>query len=166
MSEDIPDPATGLTPKEKNVVRDTWAIVKKDIKGAGYELFVRFFTENPSYQSLFPVLKDIPISEIRGNKKILAHATNVLYTLTALVDNLDEPDCLTEMLKKLGGNHAKRGVNLSMFDNLGKTIIGLLKDSLGPEIMNDFAISAWNKTYAVIESVVKVGLDEASKTSA
>ena len=39
--EDAPDPATGLTNREKQAVRDTWAIVKQDIKGHGYGIFVR-----------------------------------------------------------------------------------------------------------------------------
>jgi hemoglobin-like flavoprotein len=123
-------------------------------------MFHRFFTENPTYQSVFPTLKDIPLSEIHGNKKIQAHANNVLYAITSLVDNLDDTDCLVEMLKKLGGNHGKRGIQYSMFVNLGSTIVGLLKDKLGPQLMDDFAITAWTKTYGVIISVVKQGLDE------
>jgi hypothetical protein len=38
---DIPDPKTGLTPRERQAVVDTWAIVKQDAKGAGVELFIR-----------------------------------------------------------------------------------------------------------------------------
>lgn len=125
--------------------------------------FPRFFSENPSYQSLFPSFKDVPLSEIKGNKKVLAHGMNVLYALTSLVDNLDEPECLVEMLKKLGGNHSKRGIEHSMFVNLGSTIVGLLKDKLGPQHMDSFATEAWIKAYGVIISVVKQGLDAEKK---
>jgi hypothetical protein len=38
---DIPDPATGLTPRQRQLVLDTWAIVKQDAKGVGVELFMR-----------------------------------------------------------------------------------------------------------------------------
>lgn len=127
-------------------------------------LLHRFFTANPSYQSLFSSLKDIPLSEIHGNKKIQAHANNVLYALSSLVDNLDDTECLVEMLKKLGGNHSRRGIEYSMFVNLGTTIVGLLKDKLGSGLMDDFAINAWTKAYGVIISVIKQGLDEAQQT--
>ena len=40
--EDAADPATGLTDREKQAVRDTWAIVKQDIKTHAYGIFVRF----------------------------------------------------------------------------------------------------------------------------
>jgi hypothetical protein len=38
---DIPDPKTGLTPRERQAVIDTWAIVKSDAKRTGVELFIR-----------------------------------------------------------------------------------------------------------------------------
>lgn len=40
MSND-PDPATGLTNREKNIVRETWSVIKKDVRGNGSDLFVR-----------------------------------------------------------------------------------------------------------------------------
>ena len=88
---------------------------------------------------------------------------NVLYALTSLVDNLDEPECLVEMLKRQGSNHSKRRVEYSMFVNLGSTIVGLLKDKLGPQLMDSFATEAWVKAYGVIISIVKQGLEEGKK---
>jgi hypothetical protein len=38
---DIPDPKTGLTPRERQAVVNTWAVVKLDAKQTGVELFVR-----------------------------------------------------------------------------------------------------------------------------
>jgi len=58
--DEIPDEA-GLTPSEKDIIRKTWDLIKKDIAGNGYDLFIRFFTENPSYQQYFKSFKDIPI---------------------------------------------------------------------------------------------------------
>ena len=38
----VPDPATGLTPREKSAVRDSWAIIadKKKVRDNGVEFFV------------------------------------------------------------------------------------------------------------------------------
>jgi hypothetical protein len=38
---DIPDPRTGLTPRERQAVVDTWAILKPHAKQTGVELFMR-----------------------------------------------------------------------------------------------------------------------------
>ena len=41
MSGDDVDSATGLSKREKDIIRSTWSLVKQDIKGNGYDLFVR-----------------------------------------------------------------------------------------------------------------------------
>jgi hypothetical protein len=38
---DTPDPNTGLTPRERQIVVDTWGIVKPKAKEVGVELFKR-----------------------------------------------------------------------------------------------------------------------------
>jgi len=46
-SMDIPDPKTGLTPRERQIVVDTWSMVKPNAKEVGVELFkrlVEFYT--------------------------------------------------------------------------------------------------------------------------
>jgi len=164
MSE-IADSTTGLTNGEKDIIRNTWAEVKKDIKGNGYDLFIRFFTENPTYQQHFKGFSDVPIAELRGNKKVLAHANSVLYAITSLVDNLDDPECLVEMLKKVSESHVARGIAIPMFINLGTTIVGLLIDKLGPNVMDTVAIEAWKKTYGVIVHVIKQNYEAGDENS-
>jgi hemoglobin-like flavoprotein len=101
---------------------------------------------------------------MKGNKKLLAHATNVMYAITMLVDNIEDTEVLVEMLKKLGRNHYRRKITVQHFEDLKLTLIGLLKDKLGSDLMNDKAIAAWDKTYGVIVSVIKIGLEEAEKS--
>lgn len=121
----------------------------------------RFFSENPSYQSKFAAFRDVPITELRGNKKVLAHATNVLYAISSLVDNLEDPECLVEMLHKLGRNHFKHQISYPMFENLGGSLVGSMREKLGSELMSEAAIGAWKKAYGVIISLIKQGLDAA-----
>ncbi|CAG2169122.1 unnamed protein product [Oppiella nova] len=149
----------GLTATEKNLIRNTWALVKQDVPGNAYDLFIRFFDENPTYQQLFKSFKNVPKSELRGNKKVLAHGTNVLYAISMLVDNIDDTEVLVEMLTKLGRNHGNRRISYDMFVNLEKTLVGLLADKLGPTVMTQDAVNAWKKTYGVILSVLKPGLE-------
>ena len=125
----------------------------------------RFFTENPSYQQNFKSFKDVPIDQLRGNKKVLAHANNVLYQISMLVDYLDDTETLVEMLIKMAKNHHRRKITIKMFENLELSLVGLLKEKLGSELMNEFAIDAWKKTYGVILQVVQKGFDEAAKDS-
>ena len=57
----------------------------------------------------------MPLSELRTSKKLAAHATNVMYSLTCAIDNLDDPLCLKELLLKLGENHGRRKVTEKEF---------------------------------------------------
>jgi hemoglobin-like flavoprotein len=155
------DAAHPLTIDERDMVRKSWDVVKRDIRGSGYDLFERFFTENPTYQANFKSFKDVPLKELRGNKKLAAHAATVLYAITALVDNLDDPEVITEMLLKTSGAHFKRNITLPMFQNLGTSLVGFLVEKVGPELMTPEAIEAWKKTYGVILAIVGKGLQEA-----
>lgn len=107
----------------------------------------------------------MPISELKGNKKVLAHALSVLSAISSLVENLDDPEVLVEMLIKTGGNHFRRHIQVEQFDALGVTIVGWLIEKCGPQAMDQSGINAWKKTYSVIVSVVQKGMDQASKHS-
>ena len=103
----------------------------------------------------------MPLNELTGNKRLLAHANSVLYAISSLVDNLDDPETLVEMLHKLAANHFKRGITIAMFNNLGVALVGYLKTAL-PSQMDAAAVTAWTKTYSVMSSVIQEGLDKAS----
>jgi hypothetical protein len=57
----------------------------------------------------------LTIPELRDSKKLSAHATNVMYSLTGVVDNLEDPECLTELLIKLGRNHRRHSITQKEF---------------------------------------------------
>jgi len=75
----------------------------------------RFFEANPSYQKNFKSFKDVPLEDLPRNSKFQAHAINVMYALTSVVDNLDDTGCLVEMLMKLGQNHYRHGISRQEF---------------------------------------------------
>lgn len=90
------------------------------------------------------------------DKRLKAHATNVAYTLTMMVENIDEPEIFAEMVDKLAKSHKRKGVVTSHFQNLRKVLFSLLVDSLGTEMMNETAINAWSKAWeTIIQATIK-----------
>ncbi|CAG2111740.1 unnamed protein product, partial [Medioppia subpectinata] len=142
----------GLTETERDFVRNTWELVRQDVPGNGSDLFLRLFDENPEYQALFKAFKSVPKAELRYNKRFVAHVTNVMYTLSMIVDNIDETEVLVEMLTKMADNHRRHKSTVQMFVNLKTSLFGLLTDKLGPNVMTADAVNAWDKTYSVIVS--------------
>lgn len=69
----------------------------------------RLFERYPDEINYFP-FKDIPVSELGENKKFQAHASSVMYSVTSLVDNLNDAELLVNILVKLGENHKRRNI--------------------------------------------------------
>jgi len=157
---DIPDPKTGLTPRQKLVLKENWALVAKDIKGNGIDLFITFFKHHPEYQKDFQAFANVPFNELKTNKKLQAHAFSVMYALTSMIDNLDDIDCLLEILVKTGKTHGQRNIPLKKFEDLAVVVDGFLGEKLG-NVYTPFARCAWQKALEVINSVIKTGLDKA-----
>lgn len=87
-SHDAKDPVTGLTGTQKKNIRDSWALVRKDLRAAGLGFFhaydfvtikniktlklpkkkiFRFFKAHPEYQKLFE-FANVPVSELEKSK--------------------------------------------------------------------------------------------------
>lgn len=79
-------------------------------------LWYRLFEAHPEYQKLFRVFESLSLQELEKSAKLSAHATNVMYSLTSVIDNLEDPECLTELLIKLGQNHDRHGVSEKEFN--------------------------------------------------
>lgn len=159
---DVVDEKTGLTPRQKQIVKDTWDVVKLDIKVNGVDLFIMYFQKHPHYQKVFRAFSDVPISELKGNRRLLAHATSVMYAITSVVDNLNDPDCLVELLAKIGDSHIPRNLARHHFEDLGSVILEILEIKLGSRLMNDTAKDAWRKTLAVMNNLIVENLEKSS----
>nr|CAD7444557.1 unnamed protein product [Timema bartmani] len=155
---DVPDPATGLSPREKKALIDTWELVKLDITGNGVAILVEFFRTYPQKLEKFAAFSTVPLDKLSTNKKFHAHANAIMYTVTSVVDNLDEPEVLVEMLKKLGENHGRRKIVKSEFEELKKVILIVLTEKLGNKLTPQ-AAAAWDKALTVVVEVTSQGIN-------
>lgn len=76
----------------------------------------RLFEQHPEYQKLFKAFADVPKDKLPTNGKLLGHATSVMYALNSIVDNLEDPVCLVELLHKVGSSHAPRNITRKHFE--------------------------------------------------
>jgi len=77
-----------------------------------------FFTNYPEYQRKFRGFADVPLDQLRENKRLKAHGFTVLSSIDGLVNNMDDPDVLSELLFKIGQNHSKRQLKTGDFQVL------------------------------------------------
>jgi len=158
---DVPDPSTGLTQRDKDIVTKTWKLFRADLKANGIKLFMKLFQEYPEYQHLFKAFADIPMDKLATNGRLIAHVTSVMYAMSSLIDNLDDLECLVELLHKIGISHKPRNLKAEHFQNLAKGIISTLEDILGTSVMDDAAKEAWSKTLQVANGEIIKSLESA-----
>lgn len=158
-SLDAPDPKTNLTLRQKKVIQENWALVQKDIRGNGVDFFLTFFKHHPEYQKDFKSFATVPMDQLRDNKKLHAHAFSVMYAISSMVDNLEDIDCLLEILVKMGQSHGKRSITIKKFENLAVVFVDFLGEKLGSGF-TPYARLAWQKAFDVINAVIKTGMEK------
>jgi hypothetical protein len=79
--------------------------------------------------------------------------------MSSLLDNLDDPECLDIMLLKHGKNHAHMNIDFKWFIELGRIIGGCVKQRLGSDF-DDFAETAFHKSYGYMLRIIKIALDQ------
>ena len=77
--------------KKKQII---WLATAIDL----FQFLIRFFTKYPEYQKLFKSFATLPLNELNGNKRVLAHGLNVIYTLSAVIDSIEDAELFTEVI--------------------------------------------------------------------
>ena len=76
---------------------------------------IRFFGVHPTYQDMFPTLRNLTKDELRTSSKLRAHASVVMNNIDALIGNLTDAECVEEIILKIVRTHAPRGVKQQHF---------------------------------------------------
>ncbi|XP_076652825.1 globin 1 isoform X1 [Halictus rubicundus] len=139
------DEATGLTGRQKRLVQNTWAVIRKDEVGSGVAVMTAFFTKYPEYQQSFEPFKDIPVTELAANKKFQAHCASIIATLNTVIESLHDPELMEASLISLAERHKKRGQTKEEFQNLKEVVMEVLRKALGKQFTPEVA-EAWSKT--------------------
>jgi len=146
--------ADQLTEERVHLVTASWDLVRKDLKGNGIKFFVAFFTAYPEYQQLFKQLKDVPLDELAQAPKLKAHASVVMNNINALIDNLSQPECVVEILRKIVVTHKPRGITPQHFENLFGVLLSFLASALGDAFTAETK-GAWVATAGAVVGIVK-----------
>lgn len=153
---DVVDPATGLTAKEKEAIRSSWALLasKKALRTNGVEFFVMLFTEYPEMQNFFSAFKGMDAATLRKDRTMYSHSLTVMYSFASLVDNLDDADQLALLVQKIAHNHVARDVGFKYFEQLAAMFPKFLDARAGSNA-TPFIKQSWSKLLGVMNSLVK-----------
>ena len=133
-------------------VKQSWALVEKDLQGAGVLFFSNIFRGNPELLDLFS-FRDFK-GELHRSPAFLRHSLGVMRAVGLVVASLEDVESVIPVLKSLGNSHKEFGVLEGMYGTIGGHLIQTLKSALGaswtPEVEE-----AWITAYGTVSAVMK-----------
>jgi hemoglobin-like flavoprotein len=130
-----------MTPEQKNLVQESFALVAPIADQAGALFYSRLFQVDPTVRSLF-----------RGD--IQEQSQKLMQTLAVAVASLDNLEGLVPALHALGRRHVGYGVTQQHFDTVAAALLWTLEQGLGthwtPEVQH-----AWVAAYTVLVTTMQ-----------
>ena len=130
-----------MTPREKSVVRETFAQVAPSAETAAALFYGRLFELDPTLRALFKV----DLHE-QGKK--------LMQMIGLAVSKLDALHELVPAVQALGRRHASYGVKDGDYDTVGAALLWTLQQGLGPAFTPEVK-SAWTTVYGLLASTMK-----------
>ncbi|MGC1174227.1 globin family protein [Polaromonas sp.] len=141
-----------MNSEQINLVQSSFKDVRPIAALAADIFYTRLFVLDPSLQTLF--------------KGDLADQGRMLMSmLSTAVNGLTNLDAIVPVVRQLGMRHAKYGVQDEHFDTVGSALLWTLEQGLGEKFTADVR-EAWTAAYALLASVMQLGLIEARSQQA
>lgn len=147
------DEKLGLTEKQKRLVQNTWAIVRKDEVSVGVALVLTYFKQYPEAQKEFKAFKDVPLNELEKNKRFQAHCANIVATLGKVIEQMHDPELMEASLINFAEKHKNRGQTPKQFENLKQIMLDSFPLLFGKQYTSDVQ-EAWKKMLDLIYSKI------------
>lgn len=136
-----------MNSEQINLVQSSFKDVRPIAVLAAEIFYGRLFLLDPSLRSMF--------------KGDMAHQGRMLMSmLNTAVNGLTDLEATVPVVRQLGMRHAKYGVKDEHFDTVGSALLWTLEQGLGEKFTADVR-EAWTAAYALLASVMQLGLIEA-----
>lgn len=135
--------------EQKEIVRETWALVMPIADTAATLFYDRLFEIDPTARPLF---RDDGLAEQRRK---------LMQTLDHLVQRLDNLEALTPAIEDLGRRHVQYGVREAHYDSVGAALLWTLEQGLGDRWSAD-AREAWSNVYGLTAGIMQQAARDAT----
>ncbi|XP_062407489.1 cytoglobin-1-like [Sardina pilchardus] len=152
-----------LTDNQKEMIKQSWSSIQRDITRAGIILFVRLFESHPECKEVFFEFREVDdIEMLRVNKELRAHGLRVMSFIEKSVARLEEPERLEKLAFELGRKHYNyRAIPkyfMYVMPEFIRAIQPILKDGLTPELED-----AWKALFMYLTGMMRQGYLEEEK---
>ena len=130
-----------MTPRQIQLIRETFALVEPRLAIAGLVFYQRLFTLDPSLRRLF-------------ENDINEQAVKLMQALKFAVAAVEQPRELEPVLESLGRRHVYYGVEERHYESVGNALMGTLSVLLGTEFTPEVK-DAWQSIYTRMADTMK-----------
>lgn len=139
---------TSLTFQNVSNVTQSWDALKRvpDYQErSGVLLFKKFFTYEPRALAVYNFAKYAKVDDdFFKTTSMVLHAKRYIATMDHAVGMLGPSiDMLTEILIELGQQHVKYGVKPAYYPPMGRALLEMMEEILGPEVFTPEIKDSW-----------------------
>jgi len=130
-----------MTPRQIELVRNSWAQVVPVADQAAASFYGHLFTLDPSLASLF-------------KSNLEAQGRKLTSMINTVVVNLSNLSTLVPAIEDLGRRHVGYGVKSAHYDTVGEALLWTLETALGDAFTADMR-EAWTRAYVILSEVMQ-----------
>lgn len=136
-----------MTPREINLIQDSFRQISPIADHAGVIFFARLFELDPALRTTF-------------NGDIGAQGSNMMQSLGFIVFSLDQLEVIVPVLRQMGLRHADYHLNDDQYETICEALLWTLnkclRDAFTPETRQ-----AWAAVYWLLAETIKTGVRDA-----
>ncbi|HET7228986.1 MAG TPA: globin family protein [Longimicrobium sp.] len=126
------------------VLERSFARVKPKASQFAADFYEELFSRHPETRRLF------------AGTDMAEQRKKLMDSLVLVIENLDNPDVLTDALRRLGGRHAGYGVSDENYGMVATALLHTFARHLGAEWTPEVE-AAWVEAYGVVSQIMQQG---------
>lgn len=156
-----------MSEHDKQLVRQTWKVLEKDLELHGVNFFLRIFKMEPGVRQIFtfrvpggyylPYHAGEPEEEgwlpEDAGPKLKQHAQQYMKMIALAVENLDGGADIRKRFGMLGTIHAKFGVEPEHFALMRHALLLTIEEELAPHSSPEI-LGAWGRAYDSVAAMM------------
>ncbi|XP_050023535.3 uncharacterized protein [Dermacentor andersoni] len=163
-----PDEPLSLSDSEKTAIRASWQVFCDSHPDPGAFLFSALLDRHPEYRALFGEFRDVPGSGLVKVPFFKTHCSAMAKLLSDVVETLDKPALLVDVVKTNALEHATRDVLPLHFESLWQLVE--MRVGLGAPA-TPFAAASWEKLLEAMQQITlnvyeNLGITASTSTAA
>ena len=131
-----------LSQDDLNLIRASFDALKTDLQPRSIDFYERIFAKAPHLRDMF-------------REDLAGQGMRFMGTLRAIVDNLHNPEAMSQRYTYLGAGHRAMGVTAKDFAPMGEALIETLAETLGDKFTPETR-KAWETAYSEFSNEIIV----------